>query len=314
MKRYLCVLVALCLLTGFALAEEIGEDVLSDAVEASVGEVEVSLGGDEPVEEPAQEEYADEEYIYESSNMSDYYLDCPDVYDYKHLVSASARVYPGKLVWPLQGMAPLTHVSSHVGWRDAARIHRHQGGSWASWLHHGIDVGHVTTSQVVVAAADGVAYAGEASGIGRYVVIDHGNGWYTRYQHLSRFAGEVFIDCRAVPVKAGDPIGYVGSTGGDYPVHLHFEIAWSPDGPGGDDKVYQKQTHNLHLHGYSFSQQCVVRMRWPKTWEMCSAEYQQYYADISELYPERAQPDGEAVSEETAAPTPEPEQEKDPED
>ena len=276
MKRLLCLLTVLCLLSCAAMAEETEEEIQSDAVEASVGEVEFSLGGDEPVAEEPAEEYVDEDYIYESSKKSDYYLNCPDVYDYKNLVTASARVYSGELIWPLKGMAPPKHFHSHVGWRDAARIHRQQGGTWASWLHHGIDIGSVSTSQVVVAAASGVAYAGESNGIGRYVVIDHGNGWYTRYQHLSRFAGEIFIDCREIPVEAGDPIGYVGNTGGDYPVHLHFEIAWSPDGPGSDDKAYQKQTHNLHLYGYSFPQQCVVRMRWPQTWEMCSAEYQTF--------------------------------------
>ena len=293
MKRLLTLLLALCLFMGVAWAEEPDQEISSDAVEASVDEVEFSLGGDEPeAEPPAEEEVTDEEYIYESSKKSDYYLNCPDVYDYKNAVFASNRVYPGELVWPLKGRAPLTRFASHVGWRDAARIHRQQGGTWASWLHHGTDIGGATTKQVVVAAASGVAYAGERRGNGRYVVIDHGNGWYTEYQHLSRFAGEVFDGCREIPVEAGDPIGYVGNTGGDYPVHLHFEIAWSPDGPGSDDKAYFKQTHNLHLYGYSFPQQCVVRMRWPQTWEMCSAEYQSFV-----IAPE-AKPTEEPVGEE----------------
>ena len=282
MKRWLSVCLVLCLCLAGALAEELPEDeeTLIDGVDAEVAETTFDLGGDDA---PAPEEYYIDDGSYTGSPDEVFDLGCPDIYDVKYLVSASDRVYPGTLVWPLPGNAPLSHLSSHVGWRNAARIHRGQGGDWASWLHHGIDVSGVTPSQLVVAADSGVAYAGEQQGNGKYVVIDHGNGFYTKCQHLSRFAGAIFAGCRAVPVQAGDPIGYVGSSGGDYPVHFHFEIAWSPYGPGSDDAEYHEQTHNRDIYAYSFDQQCFIKMHWPQTWELCSAEYQTFVSDIREL-------------------------------
>lgn len=291
MRKLLSVLLMICLFAPLALAEEFfgGDDAEYDIVDTEVGEVDFVFGDDGSTQAP--EEY----YIYdESADTSDdgsCYLNCPDANDVKYMIEVSDRVYPGALVWPLPGTQPLKHISSHVGWRNAARIHRNQGGTMPSWLHHGIDVSGVTTAQQVVAAADGVAYAGEQRGNGLYVVIDHGNGFYTKSQHLSRFAGEIFDGCEAVPVKACDPIGYVGSSGGDYPVHFHFEIAFSPDGAGFDDVDYQWNTHNHQIYAYSFALQDFVKMRWPDRWELCSAEYQTFVSDASELTDEETPED-----------------------
>ena len=290
MKRWISMLAAvcLCLAVNCCGAEE-EYDIGSEQVEASVAEVTFDLGGDEeeaPESAPAEEIIEDQVTPPASDDPADYVIPYPDVYDIRDWAAPSARVYPGKLVWPLKGETPLSHLTSHVGWRDAGRIHRHQGGEWPSWFHHGIDVGGVGTDQVVVAAQDGVAYAGTQKGNGNYVVIDHGNGWYTKYQHLSRFAGEITKGCRALEVKAGDPIGYVGSSGGDYPVHFHFEIAWSPDGPGADDDAYHAETHNLRIRAYSFPQESVIKLRWAARWEICSAEYQSFVARAEDLLPE----------------------------
>lgn len=286
MKKWLSIMLLLILLPR-ALAEADfvsgSDESASQSVDAYVGEEDFTFGDDGVV---AQEETYIENPVYDAASDASCYLNCPDVYDLKNVVKASERVYPGALVWPLKGRTPPVRYHSHVGWRDAARIYRSQGGTWASWLHHGVDISGVTTSQVVVAAASGIAYAGEQRGNGRYVVIDHGNGFYTKYQHLSRFAGEIFDGCREIPVEAGDPIGYVGNTGGDYPVHFHFEIAWSPDGAGSDDTAYHEQTHNRTIRAYSFPQQAIVKLHWPDTWELCSAEYQTFVTDPAELIDE----------------------------
>ena len=257
-------------------APETAPEAESAPVEAEGEEIELSLGGDAPLTEP--EEIPDAVDEFEQWDEGDYVLDYPDVTakSVRKVFVASQRVYPGTLIWPLKGRTPLMGLSSHVGWRNAARIHSHQGGAWPSWLHHGIDVGGVSTGQMVVAASGGLAYAGEKKGLGKYVVIDHGNGWYTRCQHLSRYAGDVTADCRGVRVEAGDPIGYVGSSGGDYPVHFHFEIAYSPDGPGGTDADYQRETHNFRVRAYSFPQQATILLRWADRWEICSAENMTY--------------------------------------
>ena len=56
-------------------------------------------------------------------------------------------------------------------------------------------------------------------GYGNCVMINHGNGYYTLYGHLSGYAvsaGEA--------VGQGQVIGYVGDTGWATGPHLHFEI------------------------------------------------------------------------------------------
>ena len=279
-RKALCaLLLAALLMISAALCEDAEyEDVESSPAEAAGEAAAFSLGGDEdpaPTPTPAPAAEVD---TYEQWDGGDYSLSYPDVMDrgIREDMKASDRVYPGTLIWPLKGRTPLEGLSSRVGWRNAARIHGHQGGTWPSWLHHGIDVGGVGTDQVVVACAGGLAYCGEKSGLGRYVVIDHGNGWYTRCQHLSAYAGKLTPGAKAVPVEAGEDIGYVGSSGGDYPVHLHFEIAFSPDGPGGTDADYQRETHNLRVKAYSFHQQAPVLLRWPARWELCTAEKQTF--------------------------------------
>jgi hypothetical protein len=74
----------------------------------------------------------------------------------------------------------------------------------------------------VVAAAAGtvsrVANEG-ATSYGRWIELDHGGGYRTRYAHLS--AQSVSVGQR---VSAGQSIGAVGNTGGSSGPHLHYEV------------------------------------------------------------------------------------------
>jgi murein DD-endopeptidase MepM/ murein hydrolase activator NlpD len=56
------------------------------------------------------------------------------------------------------------------------------------------------------------------------VEIDHGNGLASRYAHLSAIAVRT-----GAKVKAGDPIGRIGSTGRSTGPHLHYEIRMQGD-------------------------------------------------------------------------------------
>lgn len=74
----------------------------------------------------------------------------------------------------------------------------------------------------VVAAAAGtvsrVANTGSSS-YGRWIEIDHGSGYRTRYAHLNSQAVRA-----GQRVSAGQTLGTVGSTGGSSGPHLHYEL------------------------------------------------------------------------------------------
>lgn len=89
-----------------------------------------------------------------------------------------------------------------------------------AWYHPGVDIANRATPMVIAADAGRITAAGwDASGYGNMVLIDHGNGYVTRYGHLSAIsviAGQT--------VGRGSIIGRMGSTGRSTGPHLHFEI------------------------------------------------------------------------------------------
>lgn len=95
----------------------------------------------------------------------------------------------------------------------------------ASSYHYGVDLANdtgVTEGQPIVAACDGtVVYAGEASGYGNYIEIDHGDGTSTRYAHM--FSSDLLVR-EGDTVTAGQQIARVGSAGIGTGAHLHFEL------------------------------------------------------------------------------------------
>lgn len=86
-------------------------------------------------------------------------------------------------------------------------------------LHTGVDIAAVSGTPVLAAADGRVIYAGWFGGYGRIVAIDHGGGTSTMYAHLSRI-----LVATGDPVRRGQPIARVGSTGFSTGPHLHFEI------------------------------------------------------------------------------------------
>ncbi len=85
--------------------------------------------------------------------------------------------------------------------------------------HQGIDISASKGDPILAAGAGVVEFAGYSSGFGYNVLIDHKNGYKTRYGHSSKLfvkEGEV--------VKKGQKIALVGSTGLSTGPHLHFEV------------------------------------------------------------------------------------------
>jgi murein DD-endopeptidase MepM/ murein hydrolase activator NlpD len=87
-------------------------------------------------------------------------------------------------------------------------------------LHAGVDLYTDAGEPIVSVGAGEVVAAGWAySGYGISVVVDHGNGYLTHYAHMQADAVSV-----GQWVKAGDVLGYEGSTGDSTGPHLHFEV------------------------------------------------------------------------------------------
>jgi murein DD-endopeptidase MepM/ murein hydrolase activator NlpD len=87
-------------------------------------------------------------------------------------------------------------------------------------FHTGIDLaGPLGTA--IVAAADGVVAAADVStvGYGNHIIIAHAGGLLTLYGHLETMLVKV-----GDVVKAGQPIGLLGSTGNSTGPHCHFEV------------------------------------------------------------------------------------------
>lgn len=84
-------------------------------------------------------------------------------------------------------------------------------------MHTGIDYA-APTGTPIRAAADGIlTFKGWKGGYGNTVVLQHSNGIETLYAHMSEFSSA------QGSVRAGDIIGYVGSTGRSTGPHLHYE-------------------------------------------------------------------------------------------
>lgn len=99
------------------------------------------------------------------------------------------------------------------------RITSHFGEDRASGAHKGIDLA-VSKGSVVVAAADGkVVRLGFDTRGGNFIVISHGNGYESKYMHLSTIGVS-----KGQSVGSGRYIGLSGNTGRSTGPHLHFEI------------------------------------------------------------------------------------------
>jgi murein DD-endopeptidase MepM/ murein hydrolase activator NlpD len=85
-------------------------------------------------------------------------------------------------------------------------------------MHTGIDMRGETGDPVRATATGTVTMAGPNGGYGKMVEIDHGNGLSTRYAHLSAIDVKV-----GQPVRIGQIVGRIGSTGRSTGPHLHYE-------------------------------------------------------------------------------------------
>ena len=113
----------------------------------------------------------------------------------------------GQFTWPANGS-----LTSPYGYRT----HPIFGDTR---LHTGIDIGAGYGSAVYAADSGVVTYVGVMSGYGNVIVVDHGGGLSTTYNHLSAYSVG-----SGQSVGRGSTIGAVGCSGYCTGPHLHFEV------------------------------------------------------------------------------------------
>lgn len=116
----------------------------------------------------------------------------------------------GKFIWPLSSN---TYISSYFSTRNNPF-----GGSNTEF-HNGIDIPASTGTPIMAVSGGQIAWSSFSSSAGNWIGIDHGNGVYSVYMHMSsRLVKE------GEYVSAGQTIGLVGSTGRSTGPHLHLSI------------------------------------------------------------------------------------------
>lgn len=87
-------------------------------------------------------------------------------------------------------------------------------------FHNGVDLGNAEGTPIVASRSGTVTTAAyEPDTSGYYVIIDHLDGYDSRYLHMSKY-----IVTEGQFVWAGQIIGYCGSSGSATGPHLHFSI------------------------------------------------------------------------------------------
>lgn len=120
--------------------------------------------------------------------------------------------FEGELSWPLSSSSQwYNYITSIFGYRD-------QPTAGASTNHGAVDIA-VDYEPVYAPASGRVIIARYLSGYGNYILIDHGNGYYTGFAHLSTYNVS-----QGDTVNRGQQIAISGDTGISTGPHLHYEL------------------------------------------------------------------------------------------
>ena len=130
-----------------------------------------------------------------------------NVDDFEYYKAVMARLPLGKPVWSYW-------VTSQYGTRNDPFKK-----SKAS--HKGVDLASRTGTKIQIKAPGKVIKADYANGYGNVIVVDHGNGFETKYAHLNK----MYVK-KGQTVKYNEVIGEVGSTGRSTGPHLHYEVLY----------------------------------------------------------------------------------------
>lgn len=164
------------------------------------------------------------------------------------------------LVWPVRGFRMKLPLPSEKHWLltveaggqiecnlGTDQYHTNNGYYSLDFVDRNLEDGELTgVSDVpILAAADGtVVTAGDGGGFGWTVVLDHGNGYRTRYAHLR--------DEPTVSgfVQQGQQLGIMGTTGTSTGIHLHFQVYFNGQSLSTTTQLKSVVLENLYLDEY----------------------------------------------------------------
>ena len=140
----------------------------------------------------------------------------------KHRFLLGALLVAGMLQGCASGRGGVESSAIPRGWPvpyDVARVSSAFGEDRGSSRHMGLDLTAAKGTKVRATADGQVSFAGRSGDFGRLVIVEHSDGYETRYAHLK------FIEVtKGKRVKRGAVIGRVGETGNATGPHLHYEV------------------------------------------------------------------------------------------
>jgi len=140
-----------------------------------------------------------------SKKIQDVFSLINDVAYYKEVMKS---VPVGKPVWSYWVSSPFGKRSDPFNKKSAA--------------HKGVDLASNKGNKIKSMAKGKVLRSEWNGGYGKYVEIDHGNGFKTKYAHLHN----IYVK-KGQYVEQGEAIGEVGSTGRSTGPHLHYEVLFN---------------------------------------------------------------------------------------
>jgi len=138
------------------------------------------------------------------------------------------------------GTASSTGYTLPVSGATVGTGYRVAGSMWSSGYHTGVDFVVPTGTTIKAIAAGTVVSAAYDGAYGNEVVIQHADGQYSQYAHMSQLsvsAGQT--------VTEGQQLGLSGATGNVTGPHLHFEIRTTPNYGSDVDPVAYLRSHGV---------------------------------------------------------------------
>lgn len=119
-----------------------------------------------------------------------------------------------------KGMGPLTFPLDSTKMKKFSSLYGRRSVRGGSKNHRGLDMSAPSGTEIYAAYDGKVSFSSFTDATGNTVKIQHKNGVETCYFHMNKPSNKKVGDI----VKAGDLVGYVGTTGHSTGPHLHFEV------------------------------------------------------------------------------------------